>query len=231
MALTPDDVAAIGQLLDQRLDAHKQAIAESMGAIERRATRRRRFWIWFFIITSVISVLVTWWEAKRCITRVQDMVSSFQADTEAAKISYAQLYAHDKQVRDEAAQAAKTVHYDSSQNQGDFDANLLAQTIKLFNRSHDATAKMKSHPVGSAADDTADLDAFSDLIDQAGALTMQLMLHETDPAHATRQERLANGELGTAPGITAPQPKVIILQPSSAQAAPAAGENPPAQPK
>jgi hypothetical protein len=221
MALTPDDVAAIGQLLDQRLEAHKQAIAESMGAIERRATRRRRFWIWFFIITSVLSCLVTWWEAKRYISHFQDMVTSFQADTEAAKISYAQLYAHDKQVRDEAAQAAKTVHYDSSQNQGDFDANLLAQTIKLFNRSHDAAAKMKSHAGGSAADDAADLDSFTDLIDQAGNLTMQLMLHETDPAHATREERLASGELGTAPGITAPQPKVITLQPPSA-----AAENP-----
>jgi len=231
MALSPDDVAAIGQLLDQRLDAHKQAIAESISAVERRATRRRRFWIWFFIITTVLSLLATWWEAKRYINRVEDMVSSVQADTEAAKLSYAQLYAHDRQVRDEAAKAAKTVHYDSSQSQGDFDASLLAQTITLFNRSHDATSTMKSHPSGSQADDAADLNAFSDLIDQAGALTMQLMLHETDPAHATREERLASGELGTSPGISAPQSKAITLQPPPGQGQPAAGDSPAPLPK
>ena len=231
MALSPDDVAAIGQLLDQRLEAHTQAIAASLGAVERRATRRRRFWLWFFIITIVLSILMTWWEAKRYITRFEDMVASAQAETEAAKVSYAQLYARDQRVREEAAKAAKTVHYDSSQSQGDFDANLLAQTITLFNRSHDATSRMKSHATGSEADDAADLNAFSDLVDQAGALTMQLMLHETDPAHATREERLASGELGTAPGITAPRPKGITLQPPPGQSPPAANDSPAGIPK
>ncbi len=48
MALTPEDVQAISQLLDQRMSKHSDAVAEQLRDQERR---RRRFWAWVFWVT------------------------------------------------------------------------------------------------------------------------------------------------------------------------------------
>src|SRR3954471_11165751 len=141
MALSPEDVAALGQLLDQRLESHAKLIDQKLADQERRARNRRRFWFWFWMLIFLGSSVASWWGARKIISGFQDQVAAIENETLEAKIAYQQELAHNRTMQAERRRVEQATGYQSQQSQGDFDAQLLRQTFQLLGKSSDFQAK------------------------------------------------------------------------------------------
>jgi hypothetical protein len=204
MALSQDDVEALGKLLDQRLEAHGKLIDQKLDERDRRARNRRRFWLWFWILVFVGSSVACWWTVQKLIGGFQDQIAQIENDTLQAKVAYQQQLARDRQMQRERAEVEKATGYRSDKDLGEFDAGLLRQAFQLLGKSADFQAKQKK-PNAAAGDEDIDqqLKQVGDMTEQMSNLLGQLLLHETDPAHNTRTERLLAGEV---PPPAAPAP-------------------------
>ncbi len=226
MALTPEDVQAIGQLLDSRMAQHSEAIAKQLREQDRR---RRRFWSWVIWITVVLTVASSVWSYYWLKGRIGALVGSAsmlerelqQANTDLVETrgEYARQLAHDKQMQKERAEAVSASGYKSDQNQAQFDAGMLAKTFALFNRTNEARTRAESKAKsGDTEPDDQSVNDLDQTISQASGLLMQLMLHETDNEHLGSAEKMAQGEHPDATPIQQP--------PAAGQAKPLAAPTP-----
>jgi hypothetical protein len=199
MALSPEDVAALGQLLDQRLEAHGKLIDQKLEERERRQRNRRRFWLWFWILVFVGSSVASWWTVRSLLGKFQDQMAALETDTIEAKLAYQQQLAHDRQMQRERAAVQQATGYRSEQSQAEFDAGLVRQAFQLLGRSAEMRARAQK-PAETTTDDDMDqaLKDVGDMTAQMSDMLGKLLLHETDPAHNSRAERLAtSGEAAT----------------------------------
>jgi hypothetical protein len=211
MALSPEDVAALGQLLDQRLESHAKLIDQKLADQERRARSRRRFWFWFWMLLFLVSSVASWWTAQKLIARFQDQVAAIENETLEAKISYQRQLARDRKMQAERKQVEHATGYQSSQNLGDFDAQLMRQAFQLLGKSSQFQAKQKKPgTVDSDTDIDQQLKDVGDMTEQMSQMIGQLLLHETDPAHDTKADRLA--ATGEAPAKPAPRDPALDEQ-------------------
>ena len=238
MALTSDDVAAISRLLDERLAAHTLALEQSRSAgdatsrarvldEQRRNDRRRLFWRAVFIVFLIVLGIGAWvvvhvYHAIHAqIVASEGAVEQLQQQLSEAKIAYQQELAQNKQWQQDRAQAIANTHYDSAQTQAGFDANLMAKTFALLNQAQ----KLKTKAKTSTGDDEADLDSqlqgMSDVSDSVTNILMQMMLHETDPAHDSPAQSAAVNDSHPHSQAPADQSTPLQAAPNTAQNAPA----------
>ncbi len=204
MALSPEDMQAIGQMLDQRLQAQDQKIQERLDHQERR---RRRFWswiIWLTVIATIVSSIFGAYAVKRLLSGYLNITQEIQQQqTEFAqmRMEYNRQLALDKDMQKQRADAVAKSGYTSGQSQGQFDASLLAKTMQLFNTSREASERMKEAQkkgVPDQADDEKSLGDLSQSLDQASSLMMQLLLHESDPAQEGSAEKILHKDSAQA---------------------------------
>jgi cytoskeletal protein RodZ len=234
MALSTDDVAAITKLLDERLAAHQQVVEQSRVAADRariqddlrRGDRRRAFWRALFIV-FLIAIGICGWVVVKVYTAIhaqvvasEDAVQKLQQQLSEAKVAYQQELAQNKQWQKDREAAVANTHYDSTQNQASFDANLVAKTFALLNQAQQVRAKAKTATGDDEADIDAQLQGVTDVSDNMTNILMQLMLHETDPAHDSPAESAAinDSHQHAKPGAQA----------TPLQAAPSGAQSPPA---
>jgi hypothetical protein len=237
MALTPEDVQAIGQLLDSRMAQHSEAIAKQLRDQDRR---RRRFWSWVIWITVILTVASSVWSYYWLKDKVSGLLASTaslerdlsqsRTDLAEARGEYASQLAHDKQMQKERAEAVSTSGYKSDQNQAQFDAGMLAKTFALLNRSNEARSRAeRKAKSGDTEPDDQSVNDLDQTISQASGLLMQLMLHETDPEHQGSAEKMAQGEHPDATPIQQPPAAGQAKPPAAPSAQPARAPSP-AQP-
>ena len=204
MSLSPEDLAAISQLLDQKLEAQ-----------EVIARRRRRFWIWFWSLIFIISSAGSSWAAKVLIERAQDELTRMNQEFSESKLAYQRQLDHDKKMQDERASAVKAVGYQSGQTQADHEAGLISGFIGLLGSK--ASFEKKWENVD--ATDPAQMEAFAkdlgSIMDQGLKPIGQVVLRNTDTAHNTKDEKMR--EDGPAPG----EPAVIPVETPTREPAPA----------
>lgn len=214
MSLSTEDLAAISQLLDQKLEAQ-----------EVIARRRRRFWIWFWTLTFILSTAASAWAAKGLIERAQDELTRINQEFSETKLAYQRQLEHDKKLQAERAAAVKTVDYKSEQTQAEHEAGLLSGLIGLMGSKTSFEKKWENID----ASDPAQMDAFAKdlggIMDQGLKPLGQIVLRNTDPAHNTKDEKMrqdgpAPGETNATP-INSPTSTATPLETPSREPAPA----------
>ncbi len=210
MPLDPEDVQAIGQLLDERL-----------GAYDQRQRARRRWWLWFWIVLFIVSTIASWVTVQRVIevvmskaTAMMDKVDAEERDFAQAKAVYQKQVAHDQQMQKERADAEQAAHYESKQSKAEYEAGLIRQSLAVFAKSAKAQEKVKN--LGASNDPDDDLKALEELsgtLSQGTNVLMQVLLRNTDPAHDSAQERLeAGADEGHQPSAADPGMDSAVLQ-------------------
>jgi hypothetical protein len=207
MPLSPEDMQAIGQLLDQRMLQQDQKLAARLEAQERK---RRRFWFWFIwlsiLATILSSVLMGIW-AKRFMGAFQGMVSeldSQRGELVQVRMEYAKELEHNRQMQRDRAEAVARSGYQSEQSQSQFDAGLLSKTLQLFNRTREASDHMRTaekNGAPSVADDEQSMKDLSQTLDSASSMMVQLLLHESDPVHAGSAEHIEHADTASHAAI------------------------------
>jgi HAMP domain-containing protein len=179
MSLSPEDLAAISQLLDQKLAAQ-----------ETVARRRRRFWLWFWVLIGIISTVASAWAAKVMVERAQDELTRLNLEFSEAKLAYQRQLEQNRQLQDERAAAIKAVHYDSAATQAEHEAGLLSSVIGLIG----GRAEFDKKWANADFSDPTQMEAFAKdlngLVDQGLKPLGQIVLRNTDPAHNTANEQL-----------------------------------------
>ena len=197
MSLSPEDLAAISHLMDQLLD-------KKLAAQEVVARRRRRFWIWFWTLTFIISTAASAWAAKGLIDRAQDELTRMNQEFSETKLAYQRQLEHDQKMQAERAAAVKAVGYQSDQTQSEHEAGLISGFIGLLGSK--ASFEKKWENVD--ATDPAQLEAFAkdlgSIMDQGLKPIGQIVLRNTDPVHNTKDEKMR--EDGPAPGTSTAAP-------------------------
>ena len=208
MSLSPEDLAAISQLMDQLLD-------KKLAAQEVVARRRRRFWIWFWTLTFIIFTAASAWAVKGLIERAQDELTRINVEFSETKLAYQRQLEYDRKMQAERAAAIKAVGYQSDQTQSEHEAGLISGFIGLMGSK--ASFEKKWEHVD--ATDPAQMEAFAkdlgSIMDQGLKPIGQIVLRNTDPAHNTKNEKMR--EDGPAPG----ESTVIPVEIPSREPAPA----------
>ncbi|MBA2481776.1 MAG: hypothetical protein H0V44_14020, partial [Planctomycetes bacterium] len=173
MSLTTEDVEAIGNLLDQRLEKY-----------DRKQRGRRRFWLWFWILLFVVSTVASLVAARELMAQAQgyvDRLGEEERKWSEMKLAYQAELARDRQMQKERAEAETHAHYDSAKPQAQYEADLVRNTLKLFSKTktmQDKVAKLDPD------DPDAQLQAMEDtaaLTSDAMGMVMQMLLRNTDP--------------------------------------------------
>ena len=197
MSLSPEDLAAISHLMDQLLD-------KKLAAQEVVARRRRRFWIWFWTLTFIISTAASAWVAKGLIERAQDELTRMNQEFSESKLAYQLQLEHDQKMQSERAAAVKAVGYQSDQTQSEHEAGLISGLIGLMGSKTSFEKKWENVD----ATDPAQMEAFAkdlgSIMDQGLKPIGQVVLRNTDPAHNTKDEKMR--EDGPAPGTSTAVP-------------------------
>jgi hypothetical protein len=225
MALSTEDLAAIGQLLDVKLDA-------KLAAVQAQDRRRRRFWLWFWIAVFVISNAVGGWMAWRLWEQAQTEVARINVEFSESKLAYQRALQESAQLREERARAEKSVHYDSTKTDAQHEAGLISSMMSLLATKDQFTKKYDNADFS----DPEVLDAYAKdlnrILDQGLNPLGQIMLRNTDVAHNAPNERTAPVDgnqapptplLEVTPAVTAPTVPAALPAPSTtpAPAAPA----------
>jgi hypothetical protein len=185
MSLSSEDLSAIGSLMDNKLNQAR---------VEDR--RRRRFWLWFWIVLFVVSSVASWFMMQRYITKFQAELAQADARFVEAKLAYQQELARNKEMQEERRQAEAAVSYTSGQDQASYEGGLLRGAISLIGKSQEMNRRMADldpDDIDGLVAATEDLNGLAQ-----GMLGMvgQMMLRNTDPAHNTIDQNLSLGETG-----------------------------------
>lgn len=179
MSLSPEDLAAIAHLLDQKL-----------AAVELIAKRRRRFWLWLWIVIGILSTAVSAWAAKGLIERAQDELTRINVKFSETKLAYQRQLEQNQQLQAERAAAIKAVHYQSETTQADHEAGLLSGIIGLLGSKGDFEKKWANVDLTDPAQMEAYAKDLSGIVDQGLKPLGQIVLRNTDPAHNTANEQM-----------------------------------------
>jgi hypothetical protein len=199
MALSPEDLAAIGQLLDAKLDA-------KLEAVQAQARRRRRFWLWFWIAVFVLSNVVGGWLAWRLWEQAQQQVARLNVEFSESKLAYQRALQESAHLRAERATAEKSMGYDPTKTDAAHEAGLIGSMMSLLANKDQFTKKYEDADFS----DPDVLDAYAKdlnrIIDQGLNPLGQIMLRNTDVAHNAPHERGA-----TVDGAQAPAAPVLAV--------------------
>ena len=121
MSLNAEDLAAISQLLDEKLAAQ-----------EAVARRHRRFWMWFWVLIGIISTVASAWAAKVMVERAQAELTHLNLEFSEAKLAYQHQLEQSRQLQDQRAAAINDVHYQSSMTEAEHEAGLLSSVMALI---------------------------------------------------------------------------------------------------
>jgi len=186
MSLSPEDLAAISQLLDQKLAAQ-----------EVIAKRRRHFWIWFWTLVFIVSTIASAWAAKALVDRAQDELTRINLEFSETKLAYQRQLERDKHLQDERAAAVKAVDYHGEQSQADHDANLLSGLIGLLGSTGSFEKKWENIDLSDPAQMEAYAKDMGRIMDQGLKPLGQIVLRNTDPAHNTTNEKMRQHDAPT----------------------------------
>lgn len=200
MPLDDRDIAAIGQLLDQRLDVR---------AAEAR--RRRVFWTLTILLLTTLAGAIAWVALLKRFQVFQDRMAQQEQQWRESKAAYQKLLLENEQMRSEREAAAKAVGYRSGEPAADYEAKLLRGTFSLIGKASEL-AKQAERP--DAADDLDALEAqakqHAELMGDALGLIGRMLLRNTDPEHNTptenRRLQLERADGGDALPAEAPAP-------------------------
>lgn len=179
MSLTSEDLAAIAHLLDQKL-----------AAAELMAKRRRRFWLWVWILMGILATALSAWAAKRLIERAQDELVRINLEFSETKLAYQRQLEQNQQLQAERAAAIKAVHYQSEATQADHEAGLLSGFIGLLGSKNEFEKKWTNADLTDPAQMEAFAKDLSGIVDQGLKPLGQMVLRNTDPAHNTANEQM-----------------------------------------
>lgn len=232
MPLTPEDVQAIGQLLDQRVAAHDQAmLAQIEARLQAQERRRRRFWawvIWVTVLLTLASSVALWRWSKQALapylgqlSGLQQQLRALQVEGEQTRTAYAELLREQPRLQQEHREAVAASGYQSQQSQAQFDAQLLAKLLAFYTKSREAQTQAAKPGMGADDDEAAIANLTSTLSDASGML-MQLVLHESDPAHVGSVEKLTQQDAASHATPIAPVPTAPLVTPGAAPAKPVA---------
>lgn len=199
MALGQDDVDAIARLLDERLAAHGKHIEDRLAQQEAAARRRRRFWLWMFLLLTLGSLAASILAANRAITWAQDQLAAQEQGFIDAKIAYQRQLAQSSTLQAERAEAERRVNYKPQQPQDEYEAELIASALRLFNQSMASQARMKA--AGDSDDPEAllrEMEGMTEMLSQATEVLPRILLRNTDPARNTAKEQALVGEARSA---------------------------------
>jgi hypothetical protein len=209
MPLSDDDLAAIGKLMDARMET-----------VRRDGRRRFWVWMWIFIILTVASLVGSWFAVKKLKEQVDQQVTQINLEMSDAKLAYQRELAKNQQLQAERAQAEKAVAYDGTKTQAQHEAGLLGGMISLIGRKQAFEAKWKDADFS----DPAQMEAYAEelntiIVDGLNPLG-QVVLRNTDPAHNTASERLLTtdgaSEAATTPELSA-EPEAPRLKTAPAE--------------
>lgn len=201
MSLSPDDVDAIGRLLDDRLAAHGQHIEARLAAQEAAARRRRRFWFWLIVLTTLASLAASALAARKALSWIETMQQQLAAQEQGfieAKLAYQRQLAKDAQLQRERADAERHANYKPEQPQAEYEAELIAGALKLFNHSMAQQQRLQSADADDPDALMREMEDITALLNQATGMTTRMLLRNTDPARNTPQERAQVGETSSA---------------------------------
>ena len=188
MALTPEDLAAIGQLLDAKLEA-----------VQAQDRRRRRFWLWFWIVVFVLSNVVCGWLAWRLWEQAQQEVARLNVEFSESKQAYQRALQESAQLRAERAAAEKSVQYDSAKTSAEHEAGLISSMMSLLATKDQFTKKYENADFSDPQVLESYANDLNRIIDQGLNPLGQVMLRNTDVAHNAPNERGAAVDGGQAP--------------------------------
>lgn len=179
MSLSEQDLDAIGRLMDQKLSA-----------VQAEDRRRRRFWLWFWIVLFVLSSVASWWALEKLIARAQDEVAQINLEFTESKLAYQRALEENEKLRAERAKAEKAVSYDTTKTQAQHEAGLLGSMISLFGAKDDFMKKYDNADLSDPQVMEAYAQDLNKILDQGLNPLGQIVLRNTDPAHNTREEKL-----------------------------------------
>lgn len=216
MSLSPEDLAAIALLLDQKLD-------QKLAAQQASDARRRRFWVWFWLVVFIVTTAASTWAGWRLVERAQDEVTRINLEFSEAKLAYQQQLEQDRKLQAERIAAEKAVHYRSDQTEAQHEAGLIGDFIGLLGSQADFQKKWANADFSDPAQLQAYANDLNGIIDQGLKPLGQVVLRNTDPAHNTANEKMRQD----APAAALP---VASTAPSEAPVQPAATREPAAAP-
>lgn len=195
MSLSAEDVQAISSLLDEKL-----------GRIQATERRRRRFWLWFWIVLCVLSSIATWILVQRLIDQVQTELAEANAQMQEAKLAYQAQLRRSATLQAERQAAEQASRYQSQQSQASHEAGLISSLFRMqaeaaaLNRELEAKAKVnpemrtEQDAIAQLDESLRDLERAEAVANSASAILMRILLRNTDPAHNTQTENLLGSE-------------------------------------
>lgn len=177
MALSEEDLQAIGRLIDERV-----------GRIEARDRRRRRFWAWFWVIFIVLNLVGGWWSYVWVRERVRDYVVEQDERIQSASREYQKALAANAQLRRERDQAVQATGYHSGQPQATYEAGLMAQAIRAIGRSRELNKKLEKADLSDPEQLARATEELSATIDGLLGPVGQILLRNSDPAHMPKPD-------------------------------------------
>jgi len=201
MSLSTDDLTAIGDLMDRKLD-------QKLAQVQAKDRRRRRFWLWFTVVVFVLSSVASWFVAQHYVRLIQDEMTKVDNDLRQAKLAYQAELARNATLQAERKVASEASGYVSDQDQASYEAGLISSMFRIVASSRALNESMANL-------DPDDPEALMRATEQMAQTTQdaigtfgQIMLRNTDPAHNTPEENLL---LGETPLSTEPADKTVVV--------------------
>ncbi len=187
MSLTPEDLAAVALLLEQKLDDKLTQKFAAQQAIDRQ---RWRFWMWVFVVVTVVVTALSVWASMRLLERAQAELTRLNLEFSESKMVYQRQLESDKRLQTERTAAEKAVNYQSQQTQAQHEAGLLSGFFSLLGSKSEFDKKWSNADFSDPAEFEAYAKDVNGFFNQAIKPLGQVMLRNTDPAHNTRDEKM-----------------------------------------
>lgn len=196
MSLSEQDLAAIGLLLDKKLE-------QKLAAVQAQDRRRRGYWLWFWVVVFVVSSLATWWVGEQLKTEVDKWVTERNAEFSETKLTYQRQLEQSQKLRNERKAAEKAVAYDSSKSQAKHEADLMGGLISLIGSQAEFNKKFENADMSDPAVLEAYLKNFETVLEKGLNPLGAVVLRNTDPLHNSPDEKLrsADGRESQAPPL------------------------------
>jgi len=201
MSLSTDDLTAIGDLMDRKLD-------QKLAQVQAKDRRRRRFWLWFTVVVFVLSSVASWFVAQHYVRLIQDEMTKVDNDLRQAKLAYQTELARNATLQAERKVASEASGYVSDQDQASYEAGLISSMFRIVANSRALNESMANLDPDDPEALMRATEKMAQTTQDAIGTIGQIMLRNTDPAHNTPEENLL---LGETPLSTEPADKTVVV--------------------
>ena len=206
MSLSDQDLAAIAQVMDSKLAGFQ--------ASERK---RRRFWVWFWIIITIGSTVASALVLDRLLEKAQDEVARINQEFSNTKLAYQRQLEENQVLRTQRAKAEQAMAYDTTKTQAEHEAGLLGGFFSLLSSKAEFEKKYENADLSDPKVMQEYANDLNKIISQGLNPIGQVMLRNTDPAHNSPDEKLRSGDVAKpAPLLIAPVEQDPALAPDPA---------------